>query len=301
MDPDEYRRSVERELSATDAETVEIDPSAEEASAALALLGDHEASHGDRSGALRTVGFALRRDPDLFDRLIEVLLDDGLPVAAREAVLRTLQDQAFRLTQMPNKRPGYLNALRSMIEVPDMGLRRKVVGILAREKDEFTQRRLIDGLEGSKPPLVPPSKAIQFLAYDVHPEHIPLLRQLVERPPSRAAKREALRALAADPSSADLLATTLADRSEAADVRRISALGLRSLAPERFEAAALVIAADATEDEQLRAMSITGLGLSDPQPTTATEEIDQLVDDLQSGATGQMKRATEYYRSQRDG
>ena len=59
------------------------------------------------------------------------------------------------------------------------------IGILAREKDDYVQRRLVDGLEGRSKALVPAAKAIQFLAYDVHSEYFPIAKRIVEKPPNQ--------------------------------------------------------------------------------------------------------------------
>src|SRR5262249_42950967 len=149
----------------------------------------------------------------------------------------------------PAKRPDYLAALRSIIDDPDAELRRRAIGILAREKDEYVQRRLIDGLEGRSEALVPTEKAIQYLGYDVHAEYFPLLRRIVEDPPNPEARTEAVRLLAADPSSTDLLLTIFSDKGESPDVRKISAIGLHSAAPHRFEEQARRIVLDDDEDD----------------------------------------------------
>jgi hypothetical protein len=122
------------------------------------------------------------------------------------------------MVQFPGKRPDYLATLRSIIEDPDAQLRRRAIGILAREKDEYVQRRLIEGLEQRSRALVPAAKAIQFLGYDVHAEYFPLLRRIIEQPPSRAAKREAVRLLSADPAATDLLVTLLNDKQQDPEV-----------------------------------------------------------------------------------
>src|SRR5437667_255576 len=84
----------------------------------------------------------------------------------------------------------------------------------AGDEDEYVQRRLIEGLERRSKALVPAAKAVQLLGYDVHAEYFPLLRQIVRQPPTRAAKREAVRLLGADPASKQLLLDLFKDKRE---------------------------------------------------------------------------------------
>ena len=86
--------------------------------------------------------------PELIDTLLEYLGDAANPPDRRLAVLNLLQEISFRMVGFPAKRPEYLAVLRSIIEDPDSQLRRVAIGILAREKDDYVQRRLVDGLEG---------------------------------------------------------------------------------------------------------------------------------------------------------
>ena len=86
--------------------------------------------------------------PELIDTLLAYLGDAGNPPARRLAVLNLLQEISFRMVGFPAKRPDYLAALRSIIDDPDSQLRHVAIGILAREKDDYVQRRLVDGLEG---------------------------------------------------------------------------------------------------------------------------------------------------------
>src|SRR5262249_50868639 len=136
--------------------------------AAIAVLGDDEADEQLRFAALQVISSAVDEHPDLIDTLLEVLRDTARPAAVRIAVLDVLQQISFRMVGFPAKRPDYLAALRSVVDDSDAELRQRAIGILAREKDEYVQRRLLDGLEGKSGELVPTAKAIQYLGYDIH-------------------------------------------------------------------------------------------------------------------------------------
>jgi hypothetical protein len=188
---------------------------------------------------------------------------------------------------------------RAVIEDPDVRLRRRAIGILAREKDDYVQRRLLEGLERRSRALVPAAKAIQFLGYDIHAEYFPLLRRIIAQPPSRAAKREAVRLLAADPTAGDLLLTILNDRGEDPEVRRLSGIALQSLAPDRFEAEARRIVLDDDEDDDLRAMSITSLThFANPAAMRQDDQLNRRIEQLRSESDSRpVQRATAGYLS----
>src|SRR5262249_35173350 len=183
MDISEYRRQLEAELeqaarqqpsfrdllgrSRRDAgpntpASSQGSPAGDDLAAAIAVLRDGEADEQLRSAALQVISGAAAERPELIDILLEILRDDARPADLRIAVLDVLQQISFRIAAFPAKRPDYLAALRSIIDDPDAELRRRAIGILAREKDEYVQRRLIDGLEGRSEALVPTEKAIQY-------------------------------------------------------------------------------------------------------------------------------------------
>jgi hypothetical protein len=285
----ESRAAAARQGSATD----------DVLTAAIAVLSDDEADEQLRFAALQVISSAVDERPDLIDTLLEVLRDTGRPAGVRIAVLDVLQQISFRMEGFPAKRPDYLAALRSVVDDSDAELRQRAIGILAREKDEYVQRRLLDGLEGKSGELVPTAKAIQYLGYDIHAEYFPLLRQIAEKPPTPEARTEAVRLLAADPSSAGLLATILGNRDEDPDVRRLSAIGLQSAAPDQFQEHARRIVLDDDEDDQLRAMSITALThFADPEALSGDDELTGRIERLRAESSSpQVKQATAGYLS----
>jgi hypothetical protein len=322
MDVSEYRRQYEAELERAAREQVSFrdllktaqDPRAsrdraatvapsdeEDLTAAADVLRDPDADPALRSAALQVISVNIDERPELFDTLLELLRDASRPVDHRLAILNALQEIAFRMVAFPAKRPDYLDALRELVDEPNADLRRRAIGILAREKDEYVQRRLLDGLERRSKALVPPAKAIQFLGYDVHAEHFPLLKRIVENPPNRAAKMEALRILASDPSSTDLLLKVLKDKSENSEVRRISAVALQSVAPDQSEQQARRIVLDDEEDDQLRALSLNTLSLfANPATLSRDNELNRCVDRLRAESRSRdVKRASAGYIAKR--
>lgn len=120
-------------------------------------------------------------------------------------------------------------------------------------KDEYVQRVLFDSLEDKNKEVVKPEVAIQLLSYDLHADHYPLLRKIAENPPSQLAKKEALRNLASDPKSAELLLKTFNDKSEDNEIRHICAVGLQNVNPEALQEEIKYVLMDDSEDDELKA------------------------------------------------
>jgi hypothetical protein len=270
-------------------------------SIALAVLSDSDASDEAFTAALQAMSLEVHDHPELIDTLLAYLNEVDKPPERRLAVLNLLQEISFRMVGFPAKRPQYLAALRSIIDDPDSQLRRVAIGILAREKDDYVQRRLVDGLEGRSKALVPAAKAIQFLAYDVHSEYFPLAKRIVDKPPSRGAKVEAVRLLAADPSAKDLLVGILADPGEKPEVKMAGAVALQSLDPEEFERQARRIVLDDDEDDQLRALSLNALTyFGNPAAQSEDEGIARRVESLNSQSRSRsLKKAAAGYLAKR--
>ena len=231
----------------------------DEVNEAVDVILDRGEDPSLRASALRAIGIEVGKRHDLIDMVIGLLRDSAEPAEVRLAALRVLQQSSFRAATFNPKLPEYLDALRTIIDDSDASLRQQALEILAQEKDEYAQRRLLEGLKDPSVALVPPEKAVQLLGYDIHAEHYPILRDMVQNPPSPEAKQEAVRLLAADPTSKDLLMERLQDKDEVREVRIASAAALQSLAPAEFEEQAKQIVLDDDEYDDLRATAINAL------------------------------------------
>lgn len=125
----------------------------------------------------------------------------------------------------------YKNALRLAIDHQNVDLRGAALEILAINKDEYAQRRLVESIENPTKELISPETAVQLLSYDLHANHFEVLRGLVERAPNKIAKREAIRNLGFDEESKELLQNTLDDSSEDPETRHAAAIALMCLNP----------------------------------------------------------------------
>jgi HEAT repeat protein len=273
-----------------------------EVSEAVAVILDGEEDPALRASALGAIGIEVGKREDLIDMAIDLLRDSDEPGTVRQAALRVLQQSSFRAATFNPKQPEYLDVLRTVIDDSDASLREQALEILAQRKDEYGQRRLLEGLKDPSQALVPPGKAVQLLGYDIHAEHYPILRNMVQNPPSPEAKEEAIRLLAGDPESKELLKSRLKDKEEYRRVRNASAAALQSLAPEEFEEQAKQIVYDPEEYDELRATAINALTLFADRETLnqdadLTGRVEQLRDQASSAEVE--RTADRFLRKQR--
>lgn len=267
------------------------------ASDAAKIVQDKTEDKNLRIAVLHSMSYEIGRSDALLDMVINLLKDSSEPPELRIEALIVMQQNSFSSTLFQIKRPAYMSALREVLDTPDESLREHALEVLAQEKDDYAQRRLLEGLQDPSKALVPAAKAVQLLGYDVHAEYFPMLRAMVQKPPSAAAKREAIRLLASDPASKDLLTSILQDKKEAQETRRVSAIALQSLAPAEFEEQAKKIILDHDEPGDVRATSITALThFADQGSISRNADLDQRIRDLHShSASKEVKRSAARY------
>jgi hypothetical protein len=158
----------------------------------------------------------------------------------------------------------------------------------------------MQGLHDQSAALVPAERAVEFLGYDVHAEHFPLLRSLARESASPVVRQNAIRLLGADASSRQLLQDVLTDRNEQTDVRTASAAALQALAPADFARLAAQIVVDQKEDDGLRAASVAALDHF-PEADAMAEDPSFLerVRTLQSTGSEELQRAARRFVAKR--
>jgi hypothetical protein len=267
---------------------------------AVEIVQDPAEDPGLRESVLGRLSLAAGQSHELIDLVLGMLTNPAHPVGLRLTALRVLQELGFSSALFQSRRADYMAALREVVNDGDARLREQALEILALKKDEYAQRALLDGLRNPSEAVVSPEKAIQLLGHDVHAEHYPILREIVQNPPSTAAKEEAVRLLAADPDSKQLLADVLTDKSESSEVRKLSAAALRSLAPDEFAAHAKRIVVDHGETDDVRAACLTALINSGDQQTRGADpefmrEVERLKD---RSPGGEVARSAARYLDQ---
>jgi len=191
--------------------------------------------------------------------VLNILRNKDEPIAVRLGALESLQAASFSVDTFAPYRGDYLATLRKIVDDPDPELRQRVLGLLMREHDGSAQEKLLEGLKNPDKALVPPEKALQLLSYDVHAEAYLVARDIIKKPPNDDARREALRLLAADPSSAPLFEKLLRDKNELREIRQISASALNALKPDRLKEHAREILLDKSDYDDIKATSLTAL------------------------------------------
>jgi hypothetical protein len=229
------------------------------AQAAMSIATSQQKTVKQRVAAMAEVPLAVCESDKDLQKMLKVLSNKDEPIEVRLAALQSLQAASFSVVAFESCRSDYIATLRKLATDPDPELRQRVLGILAREKDRFVQKKLLEGLQNPEKALVPPEKALQLLGYDVHAEAYSAARAIVSNPPNATAKREALRLLAADATAAPMFEKVLRDKDEVAENRQISASALQALKPERLQALAREMLLDQSEHDDIQATSLTAL------------------------------------------
>jgi HEAT repeat protein len=249
----------------------------------------------ERVAALAEAPLAVCENDKDLQAMLNVLRNKDEPLEVRLAALQSLQAASFSVIAFESCRGDYFATLRKVAEDPSPELRQRVLGLLAREKDGFAQKKLLEGLRNPDKALVPPEKALQLLSYDVHAEAYPIARAIVSKPPNDDAKREALRLLAADANSAPLFEKLLRDKNELREIRQISASALHALKPEKFLAQAREMLLDKSEYDDIQATSLTALTqFGDAEAVGKDETLLKSIDRLSVG-----KAPSKYKQSAR--
>lgn len=194
-----------------------------------------------------------------YAHLFETLRDTSEATAVRAAAFRALKAASFLGPLFSPYRATYLKCLRDIAIDPEPELREDALEVLAIEKIGYAQDLLLKGLKDPKVALVSQAKAIQLLSYDGHADYAPVIRDILSTTNDTTVKEAAIRFLAADPGSDKLLAKLLQDERQPAQIRSLSAAGLRLLNPQVFERLARKIVADDDQDDNLRATCLGAL------------------------------------------
>jgi hypothetical protein len=266
--------------------------------AAFAVATNEKKTTAERTKAFLEAPLATITSDKSLQESLNVLRDRLQPIKVRLAALQSLQAATFSVIEFEPYREDYLAALRGLVDDPDPELRQRVLGILSREKDGYVQQRLLEGLQDTSKALVPPEKALQLLSYDVHAEAYPIAREILNAPPNPEAKREALRLLSADASSAPVFEKLLRDKDEDRDVRQISAAALQAVKPKRFQEQAREMLLDDKEYDDIQATALTALEqFGDEKAVAKDQKLLDRVDELGKGKSAKVKKTAKRFMS----
>lgn len=250
-------------------------------SLAVSLATNKRKAVPERVAALAQVPLASGEGGRKLEAIMNVLNDAGEPTAVRMAAMQSLQAASFSVAAFESNRGQYRAALRKVAQDKDPELRQRALSILARQKDGFAQKRLLEGLENPEKAAVPPEKALQLLAYDAHTDAYKQARTILNNPPTPAAKHAALRLLATDAAAVPLFERILLDKNELKENRQISASALHALNPDKMQERARQILLDGGDYDDIKATSLTALSQFGNHATlsgdhTLLESVDRL-------------------------
>lgn len=264
--------------------------------AAFAVATNEKKTTQERAKAFVEAPLATIQSDKNLQASLSVLRDREQPIKVRLAALQSLQAASFSVIEFEPHREDYLATLREIVDDPDPELRQRVLGILAREKDGYVQKRLLEGLQDPSKALVPPEKALQLLSYDVHTEAYPVAREIVAAPPNADAKREALRLLAADASSAPVFERLMRDKDEDREIRQISAAALQAVKPKEFQEQAREVLMDKDEYDDIQATALTALTqFGDEKSVAQDDKLLKRVDELGKGKSAKVKKTAKRF------
>ena len=247
----------------------------------------------ERTAAAAETPLAVCENEKDMQAMLAVLRNTDEPVKVRLAALQSLQAASFSVLAFEACRGDYIATLRKIADDPDPELRQRVLGLLAREKDGYAQKKLLEGLHDPAKALLPPEKALQLLSYDVHAEAYAAARAIVKKPPNEMARREALRLLAADATAAPMFEKLMRDKNELREIRQISASALSALKPERLQKSAREILLDKSDYDDIKATSLTALmQLGDEQALAKDKALLTSVNRFRSGKTSAKYKQT---------
>jgi hypothetical protein len=252
----------------------------------------------ERVAALAEVPLAVLESDKNLQEVLKVLRNKEEPLEVRLAAMDTLATAAFSVIAFESCRKDYIATLREVAQDPNPEIRQSALALLAGEKDGFAQKKLLEGLKDPKKALVSPEKALQLLSYDVHAESYTVARDIVDKPPSEDVRREALRLLAADATSAPLFEKLLRDKDESREIRQISASALHALKPGKLQEHAREMLLDNSEHDEIRATSLTALTqFGDPEVLAKDTALMKCVNRLSDEASGKVKQSARQFIS----
>ena len=264
--------------------------------AALTAATNSRKTVSERVEAMAKATSAICEDHEGFQEMLRVLRDPDEHIKVRLAALASLQAASFSVVAFESCRSDYIATLRAVATDEDPELRQRVLGLLAREKDGYAQKKLLDGLEDPAKALVPPEKALQLLGYDVHADAYKMAREIVANPPSPVAKREALRLLAADTTAKPVFEKILRDKNEAKELRQISASALHGIAPDALQKHARAIVLDSSEWDDIKATSLTAIEqFGDAEAVAEDAELKKRVGRLRMASSAKVKQGAKRF------
>ena len=234
MDINAYRRKIEQSVAKAEA--------AASKSASRTRAADPQGIVANKKTPAKTRVEALGRatqaeGPDAVpETALGRLADPKESADVRLAAIKLLQQKQFFSTVAAEWRPAFVDALRAAVRDPKV--RPAALEVLSLFKDRATQEQLLEGIRKPAKALVPLNEALRLLSTDVHADVVDAAKKVTDTPQLRrnkAAFVQAVRILAADPSSVGKLQEVVGNNAYAMDARRVAATAISDLSPDTLE------------------------------------------------------------------
>lgn len=299
MKASEYRAQLDAETERAAARSRATDEVVVETATALtAEFTNRRYGAKRRTEAIGRAGARAVKRPRLMAALIRLVADADDNADVRRAAMSAVEAASFKSIDFRPYVADFNQALRTAATDDEASLRMAALDALALRKDAYAQQLLLAGLREPKRALVKPVQAVRMLGYDVHAEHYPVLRDIVETSKQPALRRAALQLLAADSGSRALMRRIATDRKEDKYARATAAIALQSLAPRDFAQVAKAVVLDDDDDDDVRASVISAITHGPTKPGRDVERKVRQID-AASGGTRQLNRAARDFTTAR--
>jgi len=286
-DQDEIREALSNVSVLTDKESVKK---------ATGILKDDKADPGLRVLALYKLAHAIASDKNLILYVLRLLKNKNLPGDIRKAAFSCIQSIRFSSPVIASVQTQITDIFKGLVEDKNQKIREDVISYLAQEKDEYVQRKLLEGIHEPAKALLPEEKAIHLLGYDIHAGIYPILRNIVEKSSNNYSRMEAIHILGSEPDAKDLLLKVYNNKKERYGVRKNSLMALKTYHPEEFNRVATSTAVDDQENPNIRAISINALAHSNNESSYNNPDITEHLKKIgRKVGSAVLKKALDYY------
>jgi hypothetical protein len=259
----------------------------------MATLFDRDQPIDARKATLQIGMLPIGESKSVTLRVLKLIGDPKQPEELRLAALQNFRAATFAMRSTAEWRPTYLETLREIVRKERNAVADRALHTLAQEKDGWALEVLQSGLREPKEAKVSQLRAIQYLSAEDHGNHFDVLRGLARKNRSQKVRQEAIRGLASDPQSRDLLLEILQNRRESPAIRQAALLSLRIIDPDAYQQQAASIIEDEGESESLRAAYITTMRL---EGHSADSSYSQAVQKVQNESSSKLlQKAAKLY------
>lgn len=243
------------------------------------------------AGGGKLPGLALDTGAKALRQALDILGDTDETPSRRMEALRVLQAATFADKQFDAVRADYTATLRKLVHDPHADLRQRALGLLARNRDDFAQTTLLEGLRHPDKAVVAAGDALAYLSYNQHAGVQSIARQLFKESKDHVVREQALRVMASDPASRAAIRTALADKNEPVSIRQMSAAALNALDPQALQDWAGKAVLDKNESEDIVATGLTAMNqFGDTERMSGNAALRKRIGEMRTKGSGRMKR-----------